>query len=140
MENLGAYLKSEREARGFSLAEVAAETRVPESSLRSIEEDRLDDLPGEVFVRGFLRAYARCVGLEPEEVVSRLDRPVPRPSMPLVPASDLDLRRRRTATPALLLVLLLASLLLALVLWKPVTPPFSANRPPAPTPTAGTAG
>ncbi len=138
MESLGVFLKREREVRGVSLAEVAAITRVPEPSLRSIEEDRLDDLPGEVFVRGFLRAYARCIGLDPEEVVSRLDRPAPRPTLPLVPTNTMNLRRRRTATPALLLVLILACLLATIVLWKPVTQShFSAN---VPAPISGTAG
>ena len=62
--SLGAYLKRERESRGVTLAEVAAETRVPVASLQSLEEDRLDELPGDVFVRGFLRAYARCIELD----------------------------------------------------------------------------
>jgi cytoskeletal protein RodZ len=120
-----------------SLEEVAAVTRVPLPALRSIEEGRLDELPGEVFVRGFLRAYARCLRLDPEDVVTLLDRPAPEPSMPLLPAPDLDLRRRRIASPALLLVLILASLLLTLVLWHPVAPPFSANGTAAPTGSPG---
>jgi len=138
MESLGVYLKNQREARGVTLCQVAATTRVPEASLRFIEEDRLDDLPGEVFVRGFLRAYSRCIGLDPEDVVSRLDRPAPKPTLPHLPPNNVDLRRRRTATPALLLVLVLACLLAALVLWRPVTEsPFSAN---APVPVSGTPG
>lgn len=138
MESLGTYLKYERESRGVSLAEVAAITRVPENSLDLIEQDRLDDLPGEVFVRGFLRAYARCIGLDAEDLVGRLDRPAPRPTLPLVPPSNLKLSRRRVATPALLLVLLLACLLATIIFWRPVTEsPFSAHVPPT---TSGNAG
>jgi cytoskeletal protein RodZ len=136
--SLGVYLKSEREGRGIDLPDVAAETRVPEAALRLIEEDRWDELPGEVFVRGFLRAYARCVGLEPEDMVRRLDRPAPRPTMPWVNCVQVDLRRRRIASPALFFVLALASLLIVLVLWRPVAAPsFSVQLP---TPTAGKAG
>jgi cytoskeletal protein RodZ len=136
--SLGSYLRSERELRGVDLADVAAETRVPEAALRSIEEDRLDDLPGEVFVRGFVKAYARCIGLDVEEVVSRIDRPAPRLSMPLVHSTSINLRRPRIASPALLLVLLLASLLIGLVLWRPVTiPSFMSQGAPPPARTAG---
>jgi len=61
-ESFGAYLKREREARGMSLADVAQRTRVKERWLQLIEESRLDQLPAEVFVRGFVRAYARTIG------------------------------------------------------------------------------
>ena len=136
--SFGSYSKHEREALGVALQEVAVETRVPEASLKLIEEDRLDDLPGEVFVRGFLRAYARCIGLDPEEVVGRLDRPAPSPTMPLVHSTQLDLRRSRMASPALVLVLILASLLIALVLFRPVaSPSFSAHVPASTTGTPG---
>lgn len=136
--SLGTYLKTVRESRGVDLSEIAVETRVPEASLRSIEEDKLDDLPGEVFVRGFLRAYARCLSLDPGDVLSRLDRPAPVPTMPLVHTTSLDLRRRRIATPALFLVLLLASLLILFVLWRPMTmPPLSIHSLNPPTGTAG---
>jgi cytoskeletal protein RodZ len=138
MESLGTFLKYHREARGVALDDVAATTRVPLASLRSIEEDRLDDLPGEVFVRGFLRAYSRCIGLDPEDVVARLDRPAPKPTLPHIPPTDTDLRRRRITTPALLLVLILAFLLAALVLWRPFTESsYSANTP---APISGTSG
>ncbi len=105
----------------MAIAEIAAETKVPVASLRSIEEDRLDDLPGEVFVRGFLRAYAQCIGLDSDEILSRLGRPVPSPTLPLVPSPNLNLRRRRITSPALLFVLFLASLLILFVLWRPMT-------------------
>ncbi len=135
---LGAFLREEREARGVALSDIATETKVPESALQSIEEDRFDDLPGEVFVRGFLRAYARSIDIDPDEVLSRLDRPAPRPTLPKVHATDRDLRRRRMATPALLLVLLIAIALIAIVLWRPVAmPSFSVHTPTPPTGTAG---
>ena len=137
MESLGQYLKTERVARGVTLEEVSRDTRVPLETLRSIEDDRLDDLPGDVFVRGFLRAYARSVGLDPTEVVARLDRPAPQPTLPRILASERDLRRRRIASPALVLVVLLAALAFAFMLWRPAASPFSAQ---GSMPTAGTAG
>ena len=53
-ETLGGYLRRQRERRGMSVAELSRVTRIPTASLEAIEADRFDELPGEVFVRGFL--------------------------------------------------------------------------------------
>lgn len=55
----------------MSLEEISRATRIPVSSIERIESDHFDDLPGEVFVRGFLKAYARAVALPIEEVLAR---------------------------------------------------------------------
>ncbi len=71
METIGNYLKRAREARNMSVGEVARATRIPASSIDRIEAEHFDDLPGEVFTRGFLRAYATAVGLVPDDVLAR---------------------------------------------------------------------
>lgn len=71
MESIGKYLRSAREGRAMSLEEVSRATRIPVVSLERIENDHFDDLPGEVFVRGFLRSYARAVAVPVEEVLAR---------------------------------------------------------------------
>lgn len=71
MESVGEYLRRHREARRMSVEEISRATRVPTSSVERIEADQFDELPGEVFVRGFLKSYARAVGLEPDEVLAR---------------------------------------------------------------------
>ncbi|MBI4510041.1 MAG: helix-turn-helix domain-containing protein [Deltaproteobacteria bacterium] len=80
--DFGSRLRQEREARSLSLTELARITKIPERSLKRLEDGAFDMLPGDVFVRGFLRSYARCVGLDPEELVrkfcelvSRRDKP-----------------------------------------------------------------
>ncbi|MCX7808742.1 MAG: helix-turn-helix domain-containing protein [Deltaproteobacteria bacterium] len=73
MESVGRYLRTERELRKISLEEIAQSTRIPLRSLQWIEEDRFDRLPGEVFVRGFLRAYAKALGLPSDEVIRRYE-------------------------------------------------------------------
>ncbi len=55
----------------MSLEEVARATRVPTKSMERIEAGQFDELPGEVFVRGFLKAYARAVDLSADEVLAR---------------------------------------------------------------------
>jgi hypothetical protein len=69
--NFGKHLKEEREARALTIAEVARVTKIPERSLDRLETGQWDELPAEVFVRGFVRSYARCVGLDPEESARR---------------------------------------------------------------------
>jgi cytoskeletal protein RodZ len=67
----GSFLRRHRERCGIGLIEVSRVTRIPASSLDALERDRFDDLPGEVFVRGFLKAYALAVRLDPADVLAR---------------------------------------------------------------------
>jgi cytoskeletal protein RodZ len=71
MDSIGRYLKRTREGRAMSVEEISRATRIPVASIERIEADHFDDLPGEVFVRGFLKAYARAVSLPVEEVLAR---------------------------------------------------------------------
>ena len=68
-ESLGMRMRQERELKGISLEEMAQVTRIPLRTLQKMEEDRFAELPGEVFVRGFLRTYAKTVGLHAEALV-----------------------------------------------------------------------
>ena len=65
--HFGTVLRQARERRRISLAEVAQKTKLSQSSLARLESGSLDDLPPEVFVRGFIRSYARSVGLRETE-------------------------------------------------------------------------
>src|SRR5512144_954628 len=71
MDSIGRYLKRTREARAMSVEEISRATRIPAASIEEIEAGHFDGLPGEVFVRGFLRAYARAVSLSVDEVLAR---------------------------------------------------------------------
>src|ERR1043165_4560883 len=71
MEPVGQYLRRHREKAQMSVEEIARSTRVPMDSVTRIEADQFDELPGEVFVRGFLKSYARAVGLPAEDVLAR---------------------------------------------------------------------
>jgi cytoskeletal protein RodZ len=71
--SVGALLRQLREARGLTQEAVSLETRIPVGSIRKIEDNRFAELPGEVFVRGFLRAYARAVGADPLRVLAVYD-------------------------------------------------------------------
>jgi len=64
----GKYLKVKRESQRISLREVADTTRIREAVLRAIEEDRYEDLPY-IYVKSFLSAYAKRLGLDPTDVI-----------------------------------------------------------------------
>jgi transcriptional regulator with XRE-family HTH domain len=70
-EGFGNWLRQQREVREISLREIAEATKISLRYLEAMEEDRFDLLPAAVFAKGFLRQYARYVGLDSDEVVNR---------------------------------------------------------------------
>lgn len=66
----GESLRREREMRGVTLEEISAATRIATRFLRAIEGEQWDQLPGGVFNRGFVRAVARYLGLDEENIVA----------------------------------------------------------------------
>ena len=67
----GEFLRHERERRDVALHQVSRTTRIPMRSLEHLEAGAFEKLPADIFVRGFLRSYADCVGLEASEVINR---------------------------------------------------------------------
>jgi cytoskeletal protein RodZ len=72
--NFGTFLKEERERRQVSLAELAQTTKLSVTSLKLMEAGNLDDLPPDVFVRGFIRSYAKTIGISSSEPLGLLDQ------------------------------------------------------------------
>ncbi|MCZ6700550.1 MAG: helix-turn-helix transcriptional regulator, partial [bacterium] len=65
----GPTLTRHREALGISLESISSETKMKASHFEAIEAEDIEALPGPFFLRGFLKAYASCLGLDPDEVV-----------------------------------------------------------------------
>jgi cytoskeletal protein RodZ len=68
-EKVGEILRRTRDTRQISLEEVAKKTKISMRFLTALEKADYKILPSDVFVRGFLRSYARTLGLDPEEIV-----------------------------------------------------------------------
>jgi Helix-turn-helix domain len=66
----GPRLRRFRLRRGRELEEISAVTKINPSHLRCIEEERFAELPARVYVRGFVAAYASCLGLDPASVAA----------------------------------------------------------------------
>ena len=70
MGAFGEKLRKQRELRGIELDAISNTTKISTRMLRALEDERFDQLPGGVFNKGFVRAYARQVGLDEQETVA----------------------------------------------------------------------
>ncbi len=117
-KDVGAWLRAARERRGLTVERVASATRIPRDAIRKIEDERWDDLPADAYIRGFLRAFARAVDLDVEEIQGAYRRSR-EGSQPEVlrppPQANLKVRRAGVAVAMVILVVLL-TLLLTIVL------------------------
>jgi cytoskeleton protein RodZ len=73
MEDIGGLLKERREQLGYSLQDAAQHTRIRQTLLESIEANRFSELPGQAYVTGFIRVYARYLGLDGDSLLEQLD-------------------------------------------------------------------
>lgn len=71
----GLVLRLERERKGLSTEEVAGQMRLMRSQVEALEADDYEALPGVVFVRGFIRNYAKLMQIDPAPLLESIDRP-----------------------------------------------------------------
>jgi cytoskeletal protein RodZ len=113
MPALGERFRAAREARGLSLSDVSQQIRIRSVYLAAIEDENWASIGAPVYIRGFLRTYARFLGLDPEEVVGSFNGVPPPPpgarasaatpdpavapafSLPTLPAGSPETPRRR---------------------------------------------
>jgi cytoskeleton protein RodZ len=129
MDDLGIRLKRAREARGLALKDLAAKTKLSISALDALERCEYARLPGGIFGRSFVRAYALEVGIDPDpavvefvEVLEKIEaeRAARRAVRPEVTADDRAfLERQRRALLALQIALaVLALVAILLIGWQ----------------------
>jgi cytoskeletal protein RodZ len=71
MESIGEFFKQVRETKGLTVDEVASKTRIRTDFVKALEEGNFAKLPDQVFARGFVRSYARSLGLDEEDAIHR---------------------------------------------------------------------
>ena len=146
----GERLRRARLDAGKTLDQVATETKIQLWILEAIERDDVSRVPGGVFIRGYLTAIARAVGVNPSEILPAYSpeiAPQPAPPPPASPPPDPNEVPR---TPLWQYAVIVAMVLAAAVLWRHMTttspdvaaaptlpPPVSAppTTVPAPAPT-----
>lgn len=77
LPGVGQRLAAAREAKGLSVADIATQLKLSPRQIEALETDDLKHLPGEVFVRGFVRNYARLVGLNPDDLLPHNEVQIP---------------------------------------------------------------
>lgn len=75
----GAVLAAAREEMNLSVSDVAQHLKLTPSQIEALEEGAYERLPGRVFVRGFLRNYAKLLGVDPQPLLRRIEHEMPQP-------------------------------------------------------------
>jgi cytoskeleton protein RodZ len=158
VESFGARLKREREQRKITLDDIAVSTKIGTRFLAAIEEDHFDQLPGGIFNKGFVRAYARYLGIDETQAIADFvvasgaslpenpppDAPAPE-AIPIRPPVTASKSTRADGIPWGVFALVLLVLAFAFALWgyyareKPARPslaipgPAGADTSPAAT-------
>ncbi|RLT42134.1 MAG: PASTA domain-containing protein [Chloroflexi bacterium] len=76
---IGDILRQSRVDRGVTLADVEQDIRINRVYIEALENARFEELPAPVYARGFMRSYARYLGLDPDEALRAVPRDLPRP-------------------------------------------------------------
>jgi len=71
--NFGGRLKVARETKNLAQSDVAAKLKLTTRQVEALEQEDFSQLPSEIFVRGFVRNYARLVGIEPDSLIAPVD-------------------------------------------------------------------
>jgi cytoskeletal protein RodZ len=71
MESIGEFFRQVRETKGLTIDEVASKTRIRSDFVKALEDGNFAKLPDQVFARGFVRSYARSLGLDEDDAIHR---------------------------------------------------------------------
>jgi cytoskeleton protein RodZ len=139
MGAFGDRLRREREMRGITLDEITESTKISRRHLEALEEEHFDQLPGGVFNKGFVRAYAHFLGIDEDQAVADYsaaahEQPEPEDKFPLEihEEPDLDLNPRRSYLPLAFTVAALVGVLVGYAFWirsKPHSTEAAATAP-----------
>jgi cytoskeleton protein RodZ len=149
----GDRLRREREMRGITLDEIAESTKISRRHLEALERDRFDQLPGGVFNKGFVRAYARFLGIDEDQAVADYssasnEQPEPEDKFPLEihEEPDRELNPRRSSLPLIFALAALVGVMVGYFFWlksKPksehtavAAPEATVQEPASKTPTS----
>ncbi|HEY7405774.1 MAG TPA: RodZ domain-containing protein [Candidatus Angelobacter sp.] len=136
----GDRLRREREMRGITLDEITESTKIARRHLEALEGEHFDQLPGGVFNKGFVRAYARFLGLDEDQAVADYsaaanEQPEPEDKFPLEihEEPNRELNPRRSRLPLAFAVAALMGVLVGYFFWLKSKP-----HSPEPAQTTGT--
>lgn len=126
----GDRLRREREMRGITLDEISESTKIARRHLEALEKEQFDQLPGGVFNKGFVKAYARFLGLDEDQAVADYaavanEKTEPEDKFPLEihEKPDEKLKKpKRSLLPAAFVAAALVGILVGYVIWAKSRP------------------
>ncbi len=114
MESLGKTLKSLREEKGMTLMDISKATKIRTSVLSSLENEEWDKLPQRIFIKGFVRAYAKAVGADENLILDLFesscpikDQQITCPTFESQPMDSLDREKRKRSYKRVFILLLI---------------------------------
>lgn len=129
MGAFGDRLRREREMRGITLDEITESTKISRRHLEALEGEHFDQLPGGVFNKGFVRAYARFLGIDGDQAVADYaaasnEQPEAEDKFPLEIHEEpkRHLNRRRSRLPVVFAIAALAGVLVGYMFWAKSRP------------------
>jgi cytoskeleton protein RodZ len=124
MGAFGDRLRREREMRGITLDEITESTKISRRHLEALENERFDQLPGGVFAKGFVRAYAHFLGIDEDQAVADYsaasnEQPEPEDKFPLEihEEPNRELNPRRSRAPLIFALAALVGVLVGYFFW-----------------------
>jgi cytoskeleton protein RodZ len=155
MGAFGDRLRREREMRGITLDEITESTKISRRHLEALESEHFEQLPGGVFNKGFVRAYARFLGIDEDQAVADYsaasnEQPEPENKFPLEIHDEpkRELNPRRSKVPLVFALAALVGVLVGYGFWmkskshapaavetRPTTPATAVSEPKAQAPT-----
>ena len=127
---IGAFLLQERKKKGLDYDQIYLMTRLRPSILEALESEDWDHLPAPVLVTGYIRSYARALGVEEDRAVELYQKVAPFETKPLGPLSKIPKTRKNFYLPVFLILFLLA-LAAAYYVWKEYPTAERVSRSPA---------
>lgn len=119
--DFGPRMRRLREQRGVALRDIAETTKISVTALEALERNDISRLPGGIFSRGFVRAYAEQIGADPEATVREFIERFPHQSVtdgsPYVASHEVDTDPPSQLGRRLVLTLAIALPLAAAVVW-----------------------
>ncbi len=120
MERVGERLRRRREELGLTLRDVSEATKFRPETIEAVEEGRTSVFPAEAYLNAFLRAYAKVLGLDPEEVVQGQKSEIERAREAIAQIKIKPRRRKRSRTRLVVIGASVLAVVLVTIVW--ITP------------------
>jgi cytoskeleton protein RodZ len=134
-QTVGQDLRAARLRRGDEIAQVSRALKIRKDHLEALEEDRLEDLPGKTYAVGFVRSYARHLGLDESAYVERFKREISgRAEDKVHEPAPIDLDEGRHMPHGWRIVTGAVLVLLGWGAWHLLSPGLNSNQPVPPAP------